>query len=139
LSETHRVLKTGGRFVTSTFGERDNYWREVRRLIGSFQKKIDAPPLADTQLLNNADDIKVQFEKAGFKTIETFTEEKKFYYKDVNEWWQVMWSSGCRGFLEMMDETMLAEFKEKSFKIIDCIEKKNRAFLKSSMCLLPEQ
>jgi len=123
LNEVYRVLKTDGRFVTSTFGERDDDWRDVRRLIGSYQKKIEAPPLTDTQLLNKADNIKEQFEKAGFKTVEIFTEEKKFYYKDVNEWWQVMWSSGCRGFLEMMDETVLAEFKEKSFKIIEGIEK----------------
>ncbi len=126
LNEIQRVLNNGSRFVISTFGERDNYWREVRRLIGSYQKKIDAMPLANTQLLNHEDNIKEQFANASFKEIEVFTEEKFFYYKDLNEWWQVMWSSGCRGFLELMDDSMLAEFKEKSFKIIDCIEKEEQ-------------
>ena len=122
LAETFRVLKTGGRFVTSTFAERDDNWRDVRRLIGSYQKKIEALPLADTQLLNKAENIKKQFERAGFRKIKVFAETKKFYYKDADEWRQVMWSSACRGFLEMMDEKMLAEFMEESFKIIQRIK-----------------
>ena len=125
LSEIRRVLKPGGVFVSSTFGERDNRWKPVRELISQIQNKLEPVKLAKTQILNFKEEITTLFEAERFKEIKIFSEEKEFYYKDEDEWWQSLWTHGYRGFLERLNETSLEEFKKESFEIVSRLKNKN--------------
>ncbi|MEJ2546014.1 MAG: class I SAM-dependent methyltransferase [Calditrichaceae bacterium] len=121
LGEIKRVLKPGGIFVTSTFGERDKRWAPFRELIVSTQKNLEPISLVQTKILDSKDEITLYFKEAGFEKINIFQEEKEIYYKDETDWWQTMWSQGYRGFLERLNEQTLNEFKDESFKIISNI------------------
>ncbi len=118
LSEIIRVLKPGGIFVTSTFGEKDKRWKSFQELMVSTQKNLKPISLAKTKILDLANEIIGQFTESGFRSINIFKEEKEFYYKDEADWWQTIWSQGYRGFLERLNKQSLKEFKEESFKII---------------------
>jgi len=121
LSEIKRVLKSNGIFVTSTFGEKDDRWESWRKLMGKYQKNIKPPAVVKTKMLDNEDEINLEFKEAGFENIQIFSEKREFYYKNSEEWWKVMWAHGYRGFLELLDKETLEKFKAESFEIISSI------------------
>ena len=126
LNEINRVIKPGGVFVASTFGARDVRWKPILELIGHYQENLKPIALVKTQMLDSKEEIINYYETAGFISIEVSIEEKEFYYKDEEEWWQSIWSHGYRGFLKRLDEKTLKKFKEESFKILSNIKNENR-------------
>lgn len=126
LNEINRVIKPGGVFVASTFGARDVRWKPILELIGHYQENLKPIALVKTQMFDSKEEIINYYKTAGFIVIEISTEEKEFYYKDEEEWWQSIWSHGYRGFLKRLDEKTLKKFREESFKILSNIKNENR-------------
>ena len=126
LNEINRVIKPGGVFVASTFGARDVRWKPILELIGHYQENLKPIALVKTQMFDSKEEIVNYYKTAGFIAIQISTEEKEFYYKDEEEWWQSIWSHGYRGFLKRLDEKTLKKFKEESFKILSNIKNENR-------------
>ena len=77
-------------------------------------------------MFDSKEEIVNYYKTAGFIAIQISTEEKEFYYKDEEEWWQSIWSHGYRGFLKRLDEKTLKKFREESFKILSNIKNENR-------------
>ena len=125
LREIYRVLKPEGVFVASTFGERDIRWKSIRELTGHYQEKLEPIALVKTKMLDSKEEIINFLENEGFMAIDVSIEEKEFYYKNEEEWWRSIWSHGFRGFLKRLEEKMLKEFREESFKIISKIKNEN--------------
>ncbi len=118
LAEIHRVLKPGGFFTTTTFGQEDSRWEAFDELIIAYKDKFRPVPLVERASFDNAEEIIEALTKAGFNEIEIFSEDKEFYYAGPDEWWASMWSHGGRALLERMDEVTLQEFKVDCFKFI---------------------
>ncbi len=128
INEMYRVLKVGGRLGISTWNKREK--------MGVLEKAyIKLIPNNNHQSLNN-DILKPDFssiegiekilKNVGLKNIDILIEEKTFYYKDEEEWWQEQWTNASRGLfehIESMGADVLERFKEIAF--IEIIENKD--------------
>ena len=115
LTEILRVLKPGGVFVASTFGEEDALWEGLNEIFRAYRERLAPAPKANTQQLGKQEEIIKIFSRPGFAEIETFSVSKTLYHQDLDRWWETLWSHAARSFLERLDEADLATLKEESF------------------------
>lgn len=120
LGEYHRVLRTGGFIVASTFrkpidDELEQDWQDLRK---SFEDRANKVPEVETSELDTAPKMKRQMLQAGFAHVEVRNRTKTFYYQDLEEWWQTAWSHGQRRYLERLAPNDLTEFKARAFEIL---------------------
>jgi ubiquinone/menaquinone biosynthesis C-methylase UbiE len=118
LMEIHRVLKPGGVFCTTTFGDDDSRWDVFGETIKTYKDKLKPVPQSDALSFNNDKEIVETLTEAGFKKIEIFSEDKEFYYANPAEWWASMWSHGMRALLERMGEETLEDFKKDCYNVV---------------------
>jgi ubiquinone/menaquinone biosynthesis C-methylase UbiE len=118
LSEILRVLKPGGVFCATTFGDDDKRWTAFDDMGATYKDRLKPVPLVKRKTFNEVEQIIETFTQVGFQTIEIFPEDKEFYFQDVDEWWASLWSHGMRGLLERMDEETLNEFKKDSYQCV---------------------
>jgi ubiquinone/menaquinone biosynthesis C-methylase UbiE len=118
LAEIHRVLKPGGFFTTTTFGQEDSRWETFDELIIAYKDKFRPVPLVGRASFDNAEEIIEALTKAGFNEIEIFSEDKEFYCAGPDEWWASMWSHGGRALLERMGEETLEDFKKDCYNVV---------------------
>ncbi|WBW96430.1 class I SAM-dependent methyltransferase [Oceanirhabdus sp. W0125-5] len=123
VDEMYRVLKDGGRFGLSTWKKRDK-----KGILDKVYSELY--PENESRNLNNievrpdfgsVEGIEKILKNAGFKNIEIFVEEKTFYYKDEEEWWQEQWTNASRGLFEYIEskgQDALNEFRYESFRAI---------------------
>lgn len=122
LSEILRVLKPGGIFSTSTFGEQDKRWVWLGELMQKYKEKLDSRPSVSIKDLETKEEIEETMARAGFEQIEIVVEEKEFFYADENEFWDTMWSHGFRYQLERMDEATLQAFQHDLFGHLEAMK-----------------
>jgi len=131
LNEAFRVLKPYGRIGFSTFsrgGLSSIKWQGVliMKYLGMEHiKKEDLVELA--KLVNNVQ--KPEFStakgmnkiliKAGFKDIHSEIVEKEFIYKNGEDWWKFLWSTGMRIMLEKISPDNLVKLKGETFENFD--------------------
>ncbi len=114
-----RVLKSGGRFVTSTFQEiEDETTKRWEELNESFKDYLRPVPSVERKMLDSEEDIRQSLSQAGFVEIEVISDKRTFYFSSEEEWWQTAWSHGYRGFLERMDTDALANYKKQALKLV---------------------
>ncbi len=56
--------------------------------------------------------------ETGFISVEVKGRRKTFYYQDLDEWWQTVWSHGYREYLERIPSDYLPEFKARALEIV---------------------
>lgn len=112
-----RVLKPGGRVVFTTFTTNafKPYVELFANTIESFGITIDGERFGR---LNDSDKCCTVLSKAGFSDIKTEVQQLGFHLKDENDWWEIVESSGLRGFIEQLDSDKLAEFKKQHLQKI---------------------
>jgi ubiquinone/menaquinone biosynthesis C-methylase UbiE len=119
LAEFRRVLKPGGRLIASTFEDvEDGIEKRWETLNKSFSERLRPAPKSTGNTLDNEDAIRESLSGAGFEAIEVTREKGSFTFSNEDEWWQWLWSHGFRGFLERLDENVLAEYKEQVVKLV---------------------
>ena len=118
LAEIRRVLKPGGIFCTTTFGEDDSRWDAFDEVIMSYKDKLRPVPQSDGLSFDKPDEILAKLTKAGFNEIEITSENREFYYANADEWWVTLWSHGMRALLERLDEGTLEEFRRDCYKMV---------------------
>lgn len=119
LSEIFRVLKPQGVLTVSTFGKDDPRWDGFGEIIDGYRERLAPAPKIDMRQLSKPEDVIEAFGNAGFTNIEVFSENKVIHYRDLNQWWETLWSHGFRTFLERLDEASLDTFKEEAFAWAD--------------------
>lgn len=105
IDEMYRVLKDGGKLGLSTWKK-----REKQGILDKVYSKLF--PENQHRNLNNIkgrpdfgsiDGIEKVLKNIGLKNIEIFVEEKTFYYKDEEEWWDEQWTNATRGLFEHVE------------------------------------
>ncbi len=128
IDEIYRVLKDEGRLGLSTWKKREKkgvldkvytklFLQNQDRNLNNITGRLD---------FGSVDGIDKILKNAGFKNIEIFVEEKTFYYKDEEEWWQEQWTNASRGLFEHIESIGLdALIKFKEAAIIEIMEYKD--------------
>jgi len=103
LREWARVTKPGGRILFTVFGKQafqpmmDLFIRRIKNF------GVDAPdkdaPIAAMRLAD-PEHCRDLLSGAGFKDIEVHTEQLGYHLKDEAQWWEVIWNSGMREWVE---------------------------------------
>lgn len=109
LREWMRVTKPGGRILFTVFGKQafqpmmEMFIRRMERYGVNVPDK--QAPLADPesclQMLNNA----------GLENPEVHSEQLGYHLKDEEQWWEVVWNSAMRGWVEMIPSDRLDMFR----------------------------
>lgn len=110
-SEFRRLLKSGGRIATSTWGRDDERFAWLPELTRVYRRNS---PMMVTAL-NHPSDLKAVLDRAGFVQIQVIEEEAEFVYRDEHEWWATMQSYLGRGALESMPPDALKQYQAEAF------------------------
>jgi len=115
LDRVREVLRPDGRFGFTWFGDSDDSWDHVTRLM---QALAPAPP-ASAHGVEDDDDRPGPFSSVeamhtvlldhGFADPTTSTVRIRVEYADVEQWWAWIWSAGLRALLERLDSHGLLE------------------------------
>jgi hypothetical protein len=65
---------------------------------------------------DTAENMKLFLEKMGLKNVEVEVQEKLFYFKNEEDWWQTSLNNGMRAVLDRMEGQALENFKRTAFK-----------------------
>jgi ubiquinone/menaquinone biosynthesis C-methylase UbiE len=114
LREWLRVLKPGGRVVFTTFGK-----SAFQPMMELFIKRLQrygvlSPDDASTPAgMRLADPGRCHdlLSSAGLRQIEVTTEQLGYHLKDESQWWDVLWNSGTRGWIEQIPPAQRELFK----------------------------
>ena len=111
LSEFKRVLKPGGRVAVSSFGTSSSLteWTLRRSRELGAEKSIKIDPL------NHKEDLRKLLIESGFQKVEIIDESKTFSFKNVQSWWDSLWTHGVRAQLEQLSKDKLEILRQEAF------------------------
>ncbi len=123
VDEMYRVLRDGGRIGLSTWKKREKkgILDKVYTELFPQNKNCNLNNIPSRPDFGSVDGVEKILKNAGFKNIEIFVEEKTFYYKDEEEWWQEQWTNASRGIFERIERNgpdALIKFKDAAFTAI---------------------
>jgi ubiquinone/menaquinone biosynthesis C-methylase UbiE len=114
LREWVRVIKPGGRLMFTAFGRpafqpmMDLFLRRLER--HGLRPPDSSKPFAGTRLADPAR-CRELLDTAGLIDAEVATEQLGYHLKDESQWWDVLWNSGARGWIEKLPRTQLESFR----------------------------
>ena len=104
-------LKPGGRFITTHFAKGSMAPMQGLIMDRLQQYGIDVPEISWSQLDNEASNREL-YETAGFENITHSRNQVGYHFKDANDWWDVVWWAGYRGFVNQIPEQLADQFKQ---------------------------
>ena len=115
LKEWARVAKPDGRIMFTAFGQQafqpmmDLFIRRLERY--GIRPPDPATPLAGMRL---ADPVRCRelLVAAGLINLDVVTEQLGYHLKDESQWWDVLWNSGTRGWIEKVPRAELESFRD---------------------------
>jgi len=110
------LLRSGGVFALSTWGQGDPRWTRVRELRRSYG--VGEGRMGGVRLRRPAD-VESVLRKSGFDPVDAWTEEAEFTFSSEAEWWEDLWSSGGpRAGLEQLDSNTRERFQKEGFELL---------------------
>ena len=114
LSEFRAMLRSGGLFAFSSWGQGDPRWRRLQELRRSYGV---GESLGGTRLRQPAD-LELVLQKSGFEPVSAWIDEAEFTFSSEVEWWEDLWSSGPRAGLERLDSDTRERFQREAFELL---------------------
>ena len=110
LTSWRQVLKPGGRVMFTSFTA--NAFQPLaelfRRRMASFGISI---PSEDWMRLTTQEECLALLATAGFCNTEVIMEQLGYHLNGPEDWWEIIYSSGFRGYLEKLDAEQLGRFR----------------------------
>jgi ubiquinone/menaquinone biosynthesis C-methylase UbiE len=113
MKEWMRVVKPGGRVVFTTFGK-SAFQPMMELFIRGLQRHGALSPDEDSPAgmrLTDPAHCRELMESAGLQQVEVTTEQLGYHLKDESQWWDVLWNSGTRGWIEQIPPAQRELFK----------------------------
>ena len=113
LKEVLRVLRKDGLFGLSSWSALGDM-----NCMAEFVKKYLPISVEDVCHHDTPEALKTLLLKAGFSEVRVFVETQEFVFKDEEQWWEEMLSSGWQTHLAKIEDQSfsLGEFKQETFK-----------------------
>lgn len=106
-----RVLQPGGKMIMSTFGataftpQADLFYQRL----AEYDIEVAEPRWLH---LSTHQHCHALLDKAGYTDIQTETKQMGYHLTNVEDWWEILWNTGTRGFLNRLSAEQLAEFRK---------------------------
>ena len=114
LREWRRVLKPGGRLLLTSFGERA--FQPLAEWFCEALQDSGGPAIVPAdfpwQRLASADICTRLLAEAGFENVECLSDQIGYHLQQPQEWWDIVWNSGFRGYLAGLDAAALERFQQ---------------------------
>ena len=110
LSSWRQVLKPGGRVIFTSFTA-----KAFQPLADMFRQRMECfgvdIPLANWMRLTTKEECLALLEAAGFSNTEIVMEQLGYHLINPEDWWEIIYNSGFRGYLEKLDAEQLGRFR----------------------------
>jgi ubiquinone/menaquinone biosynthesis C-methylase UbiE len=104
-------LKPGGHFITTHFASGSMAPMQDLILHRLQLYGVDVPEISWAQLDNEASNREL-YEASGFKHIRHKRNQVGYLFSDANDWWDVVWWAGYRGFVNQVPGHLAEQFKQ---------------------------
>jgi len=105
-----KILQPNGNIIISTFAA-----DAFSPLTDKFRNRLKTYgiEIPDTHWfrLSQADECQQLLESAGFTDVSTTEKQMGYHLLNIEDWWDILWNTGYRGFLNQLSETDLESFK----------------------------
>jgi ubiquinone/menaquinone biosynthesis C-methylase UbiE len=120
-------LKPGGRFITTHFAK--GSMSPMQELIMQRLQNYDVEvPQASWNRLDNEVLNRELYESAGLANITHTRNQVGYYFKDANDWWDVVWWAGFRGFVNQVPEARAEQFKQEHLEEVNALADEQGVF-----------
>jgi len=110
LTSWRQVLKPGGRVMFTSFTA-----NAFQPLADMFRQRMArfgiVIPEENWMRLTTEDDCLALLKAAGFRDTETAVEQLGYHLNGPEDWWEIIYSSGFRGYLEKLDAEQQGRFR----------------------------
>ena len=110
LTSWRQVLKPGGRVMFTTFAS-----NAFQPLADLFRQRMETMgiviPTESWMRLTTEQECQDLLESAGFTEIQIVKEQLGYHLNSPDDWWEIIYSSGFRGYLEQLDTEQLGRFR----------------------------
>lgn len=112
-----RVLKPGGRLVFTIFAD-----SAFMPMVKIFKQQLETYGIdfgsANWGILTTKEQCHALLEQAGATEIEIHEKQMGFHLNKASDWWDIIWNSAMRGFVDQLSESRLAQFKKEHLKAV---------------------
>ncbi len=110
LTSWRQVLKPGGRVMFTTFSA--NAFHPLAEL---FRQRLETfgitIPTENWMRLTTEQECQELLESVGFTKTQVIKEQLGYHLNQPEDWWEIIYSSGFRGYLEKLDAEQLGRFR----------------------------
>lgn len=114
LKEWTRAVKPGGRVAFTVFGK-----RAFQPMMDLFIKRLQGYGVLSSEDISTSASMRLAdpdrchqlLSQAGLAPVEVTTEQFGYHLKDEFQWWEVLWNSGTRGWIEQIPPSQRETFK----------------------------
>lgn len=110
LTSWRQVLKPGGRVMFTTFAA--NAFQPLAEL---FRQRMETMgvviPTESWMRLTTEQECQQLLKSAGFTEIQIIKEQLGYHLNRPDDWWEIIYSSGFRGYLEQLDAAQQGRFR----------------------------
>ncbi|MDH5360599.1 MAG: class I SAM-dependent methyltransferase [Gammaproteobacteria bacterium] len=120
-------IKPGGRLLSTHFaaGSMAPMQELLMRRLQDYG--VEVPQAAWSQL-DSEEKNRQLFAQAGLTGIEHHRHQVGYYFQHAEQWWDVVWWAGFRGFVNQLGEEKLEQFKQEHLAEVNALADKNGIF-----------
>lgn len=120
-------LKPGGRFVTTHFANGSMSPMQELIMVRLQQYGVEVPTAAWSQLDSEGAN-RALYERAGLSNVSHERNQVGYQFNNAEDWWDVVWWAGFRGFVNQVPEDQFEQFKQEHIDEVNALAGDNGIF-----------